>query len=103
MEDRDGVLWVSTSGGLARLRGGVVEGFGAAQGIPATQVWRTFQDERGGVWALTAAGLFRIEGERAARMDLHAGLTENSRMVAGAEWVALAGDGGRVNAGGRGS
>ena len=93
MEDRDGVLWVSTSGGLARLRGGVVEGFGAAQGIPATQVWRTFQDERGGVWALTAAGLFRIEGERAARMDLHAGLTENSRMVAGASgslWLGTA-------------
>ena len=83
MEDRDGVLWVSTSGGLARLRGGVMEAFGAAQGIPATQVWRTFQDARGVVWALTAAGLFRIEGERATRIELNAGLTENSRMVEG--------------------
>ena len=85
MEDRDGTLWVSTSGGLARMRGGLVEAFGAAHGIPATQVWRTFQDGRGVVWALTAAGLFRIEDERATRIDLNAGLTENSRMAAGTD------------------
>ncbi len=93
MQDRDGVLWVSTSGGLARMRGGVIAAFGTARGIPATQVWRTFQDARGGVWALTAAGLFRIEGERAKRIDLHAGLTENSRMAAGPDgalWLGTA-------------
>jgi signal transduction histidine kinase/ligand-binding sensor domain-containing protein len=93
MEDRDGALWASTSGGLARLRGGVVEAFGAAQGIPATQVWRTLQDGRGVVWALTAAGLFRIDGERAARIDVNAGLTENSRMATGPDgalWLGTA-------------
>jgi ligand-binding sensor domain-containing protein len=70
MVDRDGALWVSTSGGLARMRGGLLEDFGPAQGVPATQVWRTFQDARGEVWALTAAGLFRIDGDRATRIDL---------------------------------
>ncbi len=73
-------LWISTSGGLARMRDGKVEAFA---GIPATQVWRTFQQTNGTVWALTAAGLFRIEGERAVRVD--ADLNENSRMVQGAE------------------
>ena len=93
MEDRDGTLWVSTSGGLARMRGRLVEAFGAARGIPATQVWRTFQDGRGVVWALTAAGLFRIDGARATRIDLNAGLTESSRMAAGADgalWLGTA-------------
>jgi ligand-binding sensor domain-containing protein/signal transduction histidine kinase len=93
MEGHDGALWISTSGGLARQRVGKVEAFGAAQGIPATQVWRTFQDGRGVVWALTAAGLFRIDGERATRIALNAGLTENSRMVAGADgslWLGTA-------------
>jgi ligand-binding sensor domain-containing protein/signal transduction histidine kinase len=93
MEGHDGALWISTSGGLARQRVGKVEACGPAQGIPATQVWRTFQDGRGVVWALTAAGLFRIDGERATRIALNAGLTENSRMVAGADgslWLGTA-------------
>jgi ligand-binding sensor domain-containing protein/signal transduction histidine kinase len=93
MVDRDGALWVSTSGGLARMRGGLLEDFGPAQGVPATQVWRTFQDARGEVWALTAAGLFRIDGDRATRIDLNAGLTENSRMAAGPDgalWLGTA-------------
>ena len=85
MEGHDGALWISTSGGLARMRGGRVEAFGPAQGVPATQVWRTFEDRRGTVWALTAAGLFRIEGERAERVPLDAALTEDSRMVEGPE------------------
>ncbi|MGC2298946.1 MAG: two-component regulator propeller domain-containing protein, partial [Acidobacteriaceae bacterium] len=93
MEDRDGVLWISTSGGLALLRAGKVQAFGAAQGIPATQVWRTFEDARGAVWALTAAGLFRIEGGQATRVAQDGGLTENSRMVAGEDgslWLGTA-------------
>lgn len=93
MEDRAGAIWISTSGGLARMRGGRVEAFGAEQGVPATQAWRTFQDARGVVWALTAAGLFRIENEHAARVELDAELTENSRMAAGPDralWLGTA-------------
>jgi len=88
MEGRSGALWISTSGGLARMRAGKVEAFAA---VPATQVWRTFQQTNGTLWALTASGLFRIEGERAARVD--ADLTENSRMVAGTDgslWLGTA-------------
>jgi ligand-binding sensor domain-containing protein/signal transduction histidine kinase len=93
MEDRDGVLWISTSGGLARMRGGSVEALGMDKGIPATQVWRTFQDGRGVVWVLTAAGLFRIEDGKATRVGLEQGLTEDSKMVAGPDgslWLGTA-------------
>jgi ligand-binding sensor domain-containing protein/two-component sensor histidine kinase len=83
MVDRDGVLWVSTSGGLARMRNGRVEAFSSTRGIPATQVWRTFQDSSGQVWVLSAAGLFRIEGDRGVRVPLEQDLTENSTLVAG--------------------
>ncbi|HEX4312165.1 MAG TPA: two-component regulator propeller domain-containing protein [Acidobacteriaceae bacterium] len=93
LEDRSGALWISTSGGLARMRGGKAEAFGPAQGVPPTQVWRTFEDAHGTVWALTAAGLFRIDGEHGDRVALDAGLTENSRMAAGADgslWLGTA-------------
>lgn len=97
MESRDGVLWISTSGGLAHMQSGKVQGFGPAQGMPSTQVWRTAQDANGRVWALTAAGLFRIDGqrgaERASRIALDEDLTENSSLVAGTDgalWVGTA-------------
>ena len=93
MEDRAGVVWISTSGGLARLQGDKVEPFGPEKGIPATQVWRTFEDKNGRVWALTASGLFRIEGDHAEGIALDAALTENSRMVEGPDgslWLGTA-------------
>ncbi len=102
MDDRAGTLWISTSGGLARMRAGRVEAFGPDHGMPATQVWRTFDEvQRGGderVWVLSAAGLFRVDkasGEdHAERMPLKEDLTENSRIVAGhdnALWIGTAG------------
>ena len=92
MEESDGTLWISTSGGLARMQDGVVERLGPHEGIPSTQVWRTFQGG-GAVWALTAAGLFRVQNASADRVPLHADLTENSRMVAapdGSLWIGTA-------------
>jgi ligand-binding sensor domain-containing protein/signal transduction histidine kinase len=91
--DREGALWVSTSGGLARMRDGRMEAFGPERGIPATQVWRNFQDALGRVWILSAAGLFRVEGEHAVQVPLSQDLTENSTMVAspdGSLWLGTA-------------
>lgn len=89
MLDDAGSMWISTSGGLARLHDGLVDRFGPKQGIPSTQVWRTFEGA-GSVWVLTAAGLFRVEGAHAERVRLDADLTENSRMLAapdGSLWL----------------
>ncbi|HZZ40389.1 MAG TPA: two-component regulator propeller domain-containing protein [Acidobacteriaceae bacterium] len=93
MKDGAGTVWISTSGGLARMRAGRVEGFGPDRGMPATQVWRTFDEVRPGgerVWVLSAAGLFRIDagrGSRAERIPLDEDLTENSRMATGRDGV----------------
>ncbi len=92
-EDREGNLWISTSGGLARMRAGKVEPFGPAQGIPSTQVWRTFEDSRGTVWVLTAAGLFRVAGAQVDRVALDQALTEDSHMAEGPDgslWLGTA-------------
>jgi len=100
-EDRAGTVWISTSGGLARMRAGAVESFGPARGMPATQVWRTFDEKRPDgterVWVLSAAGLFRIDAsqaaDRAVQLPLQQDLTENSSMVAGREgalWLGTA-------------
>ncbi len=95
MKDGSGTVWISTSGGLARMRAGQVEAFGSERGMPATQVWRTFDEEWPGgkerVWVLSAAGLFRIDdpdgGARAERVALNQDLTENSRIVMGHDGV----------------
>lgn len=92
MLDRAGTIWVSTSGGLARIRSGKVERFVPNQGVPATQVWRTFEGD-GSVWALTASGLFRVNGDHAEQVSLNADLTENSKMVSGPDrslWLSTA-------------
>lgn len=92
MLDSAGTIWISTSGGLARLHDGRVERFRPKQGIPATQVWRTFEGA-GSVWVLSAAGLFRVQGIHADRVRLNEVLTENSRMLAGADgslWLGTA-------------
>ena len=96
--DGRGMLWISTSGGLARIRDGKLEAFGAARGVPATQIWRTWQqdgppDQDAPVWVLTAAGLFRIVNDRGQRVALDQDLTENSTMAAGrggALWLGTA-------------
>jgi ligand-binding sensor domain-containing protein/signal transduction histidine kinase len=97
MVDRSGAVWISTSGGLARLRSGKVEAFGPARGIPATQVWRTFQGKGWGasqdVWVLSAAGLFRIENDRGVAVTSAQDLTENSTMAQGPDgtlWLGTA-------------
>jgi signal transduction histidine kinase/ligand-binding sensor domain-containing protein len=102
-EDSTGALWISTSGGLAVLRSGKLADFGPEHGVPATQIWRTWRDtaadapddERGTVWVLTAAGLFRIlDGAQAEPVPLgQNSLTENSAMGAGpqgAVWLGTA-------------
>lgn len=89
MEDRSGALWISTSGGLAQMQDGRFKTFGPAQGIPATEVFRTWQplgaqSMAEDIWVMTAAGLFRIVGgHHVQRIPLNQDLDENSSMAAG--------------------
>ena len=53
--DRDGNLWVATSGnGLFRIRGNLVDHFGRADGLAGDSVDALFEDREGILWAATA-------------------------------------------------
>ena len=52
-EDADHSLWISSDGGLTRYRDRRFQTFGAAQGLPATSIWRITADPKGGVWGVT--------------------------------------------------
>ncbi|WP_421568393.1 sensor histidine kinase [Stenotrophomonas sp. PD6] len=81
--DRDGGMWLSTSGGIARVRdakalrapgGGVVpphpEYFGPAQGLTSEVVWTIFEDREGNLWTGTANGLDRFRDNALAPIAL---------------------------------
>ncbi len=56
--DRDDSLWIATAhDGVFRIRNGVSEHFGNADGLSSDAAGRFFQDTEGNVWAVTAGGL----------------------------------------------
>ncbi len=81
--DRDGGMWLSTEGGIGRVRnpqalrapgGGMTlpkpEYFGPAQGLTSEVVWTLFEDREGNVWAGTANGLDRFRDNALAAVAL---------------------------------
>lgn len=81
--DRDGGMWLSTEGGIARVRKpqalrapgtGVTlprpEYFGPAQGLTSEVVWTLFEDREGTLWAGTANGLDRFRDNALAAIAL---------------------------------
>ena len=71
--DRDGVMWLASADGVARVRdpsrlhapdkahpAPSPESFGTAQGLTSEVVWTLFEDREGNLWAGTANGLDRF-------------------------------------------
>jgi ligand-binding sensor domain-containing protein len=65
--DSDGTLWISTEGGLSRLKNGRVETLTSRDGLPCDTVQWLIEDDAHSFWVNTACGLMRI-----ARSELEA-------------------------------
>jgi signal transduction histidine kinase/ligand-binding sensor domain-containing protein len=60
-DDDDGTLWVSTGGGLSRLKNSRVTTLSSKNGLPCDAVhWAREEDDRS-MWLYTACGLVRID------------------------------------------
>lgn len=62
LEDRRGLLWFATSGGLSRFDGRELVHFGRAQGLHQQTVRVLLEDAAGALWLGTDAGLARFDG-----------------------------------------
>ena len=76
--DREGSLWVGGDGVLLRRSREGLTRFGAADGIPRTDVTVILQDKAGTVWFATdAAGIGRLVGDRVDTLTSANGLPED--------------------------
>lgn len=65
LADREGALWVGTSGGgLFQIQPRNLRRFGAGEGLTGTSVWSLVGDFAGRVWAASAEGLALIDHDR---------------------------------------
>ncbi|HWR95840.1 MAG TPA: two-component regulator propeller domain-containing protein [Arenimonas sp.] len=69
-EDRQGNLWVGTSRGVYRKKGGELKRFGEAQGLPRDFTLSLFEAKSGRIWVGSANGLGYIDGDKAGSIDL---------------------------------
>lgn len=60
--DREGNLWVGSSGGLTRLRSMPFRAYTTAEGLSDETVWTIFEDSRGDLWAGTNNGVNHLRG-----------------------------------------
>lgn len=60
--DNDGTLWISTEGGLSRLKNNYLATLNGTNGLPCDPVHWAIEDEDHAMWLYTACGLVRIAG-----------------------------------------
>lgn len=75
LAERGGALWIGTEGGglLCRHKS-TFKHYGERQGLTNGFVRVIYRDRKGVLWVGTDAGLFRMEGERLARVDGSGGI-----------------------------
>ena len=63
---RDESLWIGTTGGLTRLRDGVLRNYTTAEGLSHRMIVNVFQDSSGVIWVATNGGIDRLDGDKFA-------------------------------------
>ncbi len=74
--DDDGTLWVSTEGGLSRLKNNRVTTLNSTNGLPCDTVHWMMEDDAHSVWVYMACGLVRV-----ARPELDAWAADPKRTI----------------------
>src|SRR5580704_17873323 len=75
LRDRDGGLWIGTSGaGVVHLHQGRADVFSEADGLSGDLVTSLFADREGDVWVATLGGLDRFRNYAVATYSQHAGM-----------------------------
>src|SRR5580700_7234124 len=75
LRDRDGGVWVGTSGaGVVHLHQGRADVFSQADGLSGDLVTSLFEDREGDVWVATLGGLDRFRNYAVATYSQHEGL-----------------------------
>ena len=74
VEDKDGVLWIATNGGLTKYDGASFTTMTEYGAIKVTagfsehgnhrDLWKAFIDRQGDIWIATMDGVFRFDGEK---------------------------------------
>ncbi len=103
--DAEGTLWIGTdSGGLGRLRAGLLVPFSTPEGLADPYVWSVYEDAEGTLWVGTEGGLNRLRPTESgghgevATFTVEDGLPSN-RLIAvrgtrdGALWAGTQGHG----------
>ena len=74
--DHDGALWISTEGGLSRLKNGRITTLTSRNGLPCDTVHWVMEDDDHSFWLYTACGLIRIN-----RSELDAWAADPKRTI----------------------
>jgi signal transduction histidine kinase/ligand-binding sensor domain-containing protein len=96
--DRDGVLWVGTTGGLLRVNGGAVETFTRKDGLSGEFLHDLLEDSEGDIWVSTNNGIDRFRNPRVLHFTTMDGLSAELTSVVkaardGSIWVGAYGSG----------
>ena len=108
MRDRDGNVWVGTTGqGLLRLRGNGYERITRQDGLSSDSIFALVEDREGNLWVGTARGIDQFREPKVLHISTRNGLSSDAvnNVVAGAGgiWVGTIGggvdriDGGRIS------
>jgi signal transduction histidine kinase/CheY-like chemotaxis protein/HPt (histidine-containing phosphotransfer) domain-containing protein len=74
LRDRQGDLWLGTTGGLVRMRGERFETWTRRDGLPADYVLSLYEDRDGTLWIGTSQGVARWRGGRMEKLGPGSGL-----------------------------
>jgi len=94
-----GDLWAASFGaGINRIRDGAVESFNDAQGLPSGHVFALELDHETQLWAATAVGISRLQGERFVNYGAEQGLLGSTvrqlfHAPSGRFWIGTNGQG----------